>query len=118
MFSTWYQRFTYNQAFIEREHVNDDTIGLHLNDEPGLDMQYIYDDFHDYASWQLSGSTGFDPILTSVDNSSNVNLSFTFKVGRGGTNVQAKKDSVIYSCPQRSLISFPIITFVFSRFTL
>lgn len=68
----------------------------------------MWDDFHDYASWQLSGSTGFDPILTSVDNSSNVNLSFTFKVGRGGTNVQAKKDSVIYSCPEK--LQIPMFT--------
>lgn len=29
VFSTWYSRFTVNQAFIEREHVSDDTIGKH-----------------------------------------------------------------------------------------
>ena len=29
VFSTWYSRFTVNQAFIEREHVTDDTIGKH-----------------------------------------------------------------------------------------
>lgn len=29
VFSTWYSRFTINQAFIEREHVSDDTIGKH-----------------------------------------------------------------------------------------
>ena len=27
VFSTWYSRFNLNQAFIEREHVSDDTIG-------------------------------------------------------------------------------------------
>jgi hypothetical protein len=68
----------------------------------------IWDDFHDYASWQLSGTTGFNPALTSVDNSSNVNLNFTYKVGRGGTNVQAKKDSVIYSCPEK--LQIPMFT--------
>lgn len=29
VFSTWYSRFNLNQAFIEREHVSDDTIGKH-----------------------------------------------------------------------------------------
>lgn len=33
VFSTWYQRFNLNQAFIEREHVDDDTIGKHIVDE-------------------------------------------------------------------------------------
>lgn len=29
VFSTWYSRFNLNQVFIEREHVEDDTIGKH-----------------------------------------------------------------------------------------
>lgn len=29
VFSTWYQRFNLNQVFIEREHVDDDTVGKH-----------------------------------------------------------------------------------------
>jgi hypothetical protein len=29
VWSTWYSRFNLNQAFIEREHVDDDTIGKH-----------------------------------------------------------------------------------------
>ena len=29
VFSTWYSRFNIGKAFIEREHVSDDTIGLH-----------------------------------------------------------------------------------------
>lgn len=29
VFSTWYSRFNIGQAFIEREHVSDDTVGLH-----------------------------------------------------------------------------------------
>lgn len=29
VFSTWYSRFNVGQAFIEREHVDDDAIGLH-----------------------------------------------------------------------------------------
>lgn len=37
VFSTWYSRFVLNQAFIEREHVSDDTIGKHTIPE-GLEM--------------------------------------------------------------------------------
>lgn len=37
VFSTWYQRFNLNQAFIEREHVDDDTIGKHIVEE-GLEI--------------------------------------------------------------------------------
>ena len=41
VFSTWYQRFTYNQAFIEREHVDDDTIGLHTLPEDLETGEYV-----------------------------------------------------------------------------
>lgn len=37
---TWYFDYTLTQGFVEREHVNDDTIGLHLNAEPAMDLQY------------------------------------------------------------------------------
>lgn len=33
VFSTWYQRFNLNQAFIEREHVEDDSLGKHVVEE-------------------------------------------------------------------------------------
>ena len=51
---TWYFDYTLVEGFIEREHVNDDTIGAHINDEPGLDLKYIYDNFiphiYDYSN--------------------------------------------------------------------
>ena len=68
----------------------------------------LWDDFHDVESWQLSGSTGLNPTLMSVDNSSNMNLCFTFKASRGGANVAASKDSIFYSCPEK--IQIPMIT--------
>ena len=41
VWSTWYSRFNIGQAFIEREHVSDDTIGLHTVPE-GLETgEYI-----------------------------------------------------------------------------
>lgn len=41
VFSTWYSRFNLNQAFIEREHVSDDTIGKHTLPE-GLETgEYV-----------------------------------------------------------------------------
>jgi hypothetical protein len=44
----------------------------------------------------------------SVDNSSDMNLCFTFKASRGGANVAASKDSIFYSCPEK--IQIPMIT--------
>ena len=68
----------------------------------------LWDDFHNVESWQLSGSTGLNPTLMSVDNSSDMNLCFTFKASRGGANVAASKDSIFYSCPEK--IQIPMIT--------
>lgn len=42
---TWYFDYTLTQGFVEREHVNDDTIGLHINAEPAMDLQYIKDSY-------------------------------------------------------------------------
>ena len=38
---TWYFDYNLKQCFVEREHVNDDTVGNHLNAEPMMDLQYI-----------------------------------------------------------------------------
>lgn len=44
VFSTWYERFNLGEGFIEREHVSDDTVGLHTIPE-GLEIgDYICDD--------------------------------------------------------------------------
>lgn len=37
---TWYFDYTLVETFVEREHVNDDTKGAHLNEEPALPLQY------------------------------------------------------------------------------
>lgn len=37
---TWYFDYNLKQCFVEREHVNDDTVGNHLNAEPMMDLQY------------------------------------------------------------------------------
>lgn len=42
---TWYFDYTLTQGFVEREHVNDDTPGNHLNAEPAMDLEYIYADY-------------------------------------------------------------------------
>ena len=41
VFSTWYSRFSLNQAFIEREHVDDDTVGKHTIPENLETGEYI-----------------------------------------------------------------------------
>lgn len=83
-----------------------DTLSVRV--EIPADSIIVWDDFRDFASWTVTGSTGFGPALTSVDNSSVVNLCFTFKAGRGGQNVQVKKDSVLYSCPEK--LRIPMLT--------
>ena len=83
-----------------------DTLSVRV--EMPADSIVVWDDFRDFASWTVTGSTGFGPALTSVDNSSVVNLCFTFKAGRGGQNVQVKKDSVLYSCPEK--LRIPMLT--------
>ena len=57
VFSTWYSRFNLNQVFIEREHVDDDTIGKHTLPE-GLETgEYIA---------QISNNSSSSPNLTNM----------------------------------------------------
>lgn len=52
-FQTWYFELQYNRCFIEREHVNDDTIGLHSVPE-GLETgEYVIQGFEniDYINY-------------------------------------------------------------------
>lgn len=42
---TWYFDYTLEMGFVEREHVNDDSIGAHLNAEPPMELQYTYQGF-------------------------------------------------------------------------
>lgn len=45
LMQTWMFDYSLKQCFVEREHVSDDTRGLHLNPEPAMDLEYIYDSF-------------------------------------------------------------------------
>lgn len=65
---TWYFDYTLKECFVEREHVNDDTWGIHLNPEPAMELEYIYDNFveehtigayivllvNQYPNWNIS----------------------------------------------------------------
>lgn len=42
---TWYFDYDLAQCFVEREHVNDDTWGAHLNPEPSMSVEYIHTAF-------------------------------------------------------------------------
>ena len=57
VWSTWYSSFVVGQAFIEREHVSDDTIGKHTIPE-GLETG-------EYIS-QISNNTTTSPVLTNM----------------------------------------------------
>ena len=57
VFSTWYSRFNVGQGFIEREHVDDDTIGKHTLPE-GLETgEYIT---------QINSNTEVSPYLSEI----------------------------------------------------
>lgn len=45
VFSTWYSKMNVGKAFIEREHVNDDTIGKHTLQEPINTGDFIVNNF-------------------------------------------------------------------------
>ena len=42
---TWYFDYTLKSCFVEREHVADDTVGAHLNEEPAMPLQYQHLNF-------------------------------------------------------------------------
>ena len=46
---TWYFDYSLEMGFVEREHVNDDTIGAHLNAEPPMELQYRYQDYMEHV---------------------------------------------------------------------
>ena len=54
VFSTWYSRFNVGQGFIEREHVSDDTIGLHTIPE-GLETgEFIINSLQELGDNELN----------------------------------------------------------------
>ena len=74
VFQTWYWRIVYNPCFVEREHVNNDTIGNHTVPE-GLETgNYIIDDTYYY-----NGLDAVYYMMQSVTNSSG-------QTGRKATN--------------------------------
>ena len=72
VWSTWYSRFTLNQAFIEREHVSDDTIGKHTIPENLETGEYIIDNKiknnnYDYDNVCFILATTTYPYITQED---------------------------------------------------
>lgn len=45
---TWYFDYSLKECFVEREHVNDDTWGAHLNPEPSMNVEYVHADFTEH----------------------------------------------------------------------
>ncbi len=55
VFSTWYSRMNIGKAFIEREHVDDDTIGKHTLEEPIKTGDFIVNNFGVLDEYGSSG---------------------------------------------------------------
>lgn len=71
VFSTWYSKMNIGQAFIEREHVSDDTIGKHTVEERLNTGEFVIngqDIFDEYAStaYIVMGVTGVPESLKKV----------------------------------------------------
>lgn len=56
VFQTWQFDFIYMRSFVEREHVNNDTIGLHTIPESVERGEYIvnnYDSYNEYEAYDI-----------------------------------------------------------------
>lgn len=69
VFQTWQFDLTYHSMFIEREHVNDDTIGSHTIDE-GLEL----------GDYVINTSTTLKPSLTVKDYQNNTILGLKYPI--------------------------------------
>ena len=70
VFSTWYSRFNVGQGFIEREHVSDDTIGLHTLPENVETGEYVvnYENKNtQFNTLNVIIASNVDPVLDSND---------------------------------------------------
>ena len=70
VFSTWYSRFNVGQGFIEREHVSDDTIGLHTLPENVETGEYVvnYENKNtQFNTLDVIIASNVDPVLDAND---------------------------------------------------
>ena len=67
-FQTWQFDLTYMRSFVEREHVNSDTIGLHTLDEPVGTGEYINNGFGTFNTQGTATSIiiGVSKLLTGM----------------------------------------------------
>lgn len=54
VWSTWYSKFVVGEAFIEREHVSDDTIGKHTIPENLETGDYIINNYNEFGDTELN----------------------------------------------------------------
>lgn len=96
VFSTWYSRFNLNEAFIEREHVSDDTIGLHTIPENLETGDYICDNIIKNNTLGLRGgyyivASTFIPYLDPNDEL------IVASLGDGGNTYNGIYNGLVYS---------------------
>lgn len=80
VFSTWYSRFNIGQAFIEREHVSDDTVGLHTLPE-NLELgEYITQTENNDSVVDSLGDLGYLGNVWLVAGVSELGIPFAYQV--------------------------------------
>lgn len=78
---TWYFDYTLKKCFVEREHVNDDTIGAHLNPEPAMELEWKYDWFNEtvYApKYVVFLATQYPAYNNSLLDPDNCDMAYTY----------------------------------------
>ena len=110
LMQTWMFDYTRVQCFVEREHVSDDTWGIHLNPEPAMELEYKYDLFSEnhtigayivvlvnqYPNWNIAQTavSGSTPISgTKYQNQYNACVPLIYK-GWLTTGINAFKEDM------------------------
>ena len=111
-FQTWYFELQYNRCFVEREHVNDDTIGLHTVPE-GLETgEYINTDFVDltysgYYTCIAVSENLFDTAQTPIQLYNNIPSGLTYIILK--SSLDLNKAIQLYNAKTDALFSIFII---------
>lgn len=87
---TWAFDYELRECFIEREHVDQDTIGLHTVPEPAMDIQhdvFIEHDFVDENAYKVVVQTNSAPLITTNVGDYQINYGSKSVVGGFYNNV-------------------------------
>lgn len=80
IFQTWQFDINYHPCFVEREHVNDDTIGLHTVEENlnvGEVVAESIDEYNKFTGYYIAVSSTYEPSTSKDNTSADVNNTYS-----------------------------------------